>query len=58
MRHYDPAENWAEWEVVARPAIGWTWRSSFIGVAFAGITLFLGVMFIQRGEAVFIYFKF
>ena len=26
--------------------------------SFAGVTLFLGVMFIQRGQAIFLYFNF
>jgi alginate O-acetyltransferase complex protein AlgI len=58
MRRFNPAANWAEWSCTASPAIRWSWRASPAGLVFAGITLFLGVMFIQRGEAVFIYFNF
>jgi D-alanyl-lipoteichoic acid acyltransferase DltB (MBOAT superfamily) len=58
MRRFNPAANWAEWKTVAQPAIRWTWRASPAGVLFAGMALFLGVIFIQRGEAVFIYFNF
>lgn len=58
MGRFDPAYNWREWRRVAPPAIPWTWRPSPSGLAFAGVALFLGVMFIQRGQAVFLYFNF
>jgi alginate O-acetyltransferase complex protein AlgI len=58
MGRFDPAQNWREWRDAARPPIRWTWRPSFPGLAFAAAVLFLGVMFIQRGQAVFLYFKF
>jgi len=57
MGRFDPAQNWREWRDAARPPIRWTWRPSFPGVAFAAAVLFLGVMFIERGQAVFLYFK-
>ena len=58
MGRFDPAYNWREWRDVARPPIAWTWRPNLAGLAFAAVTLFLGVMFIQRGQAVFLYFNF
>ena len=38
--------------------LSWTWTPNWAGLLFAGVTLFLGVMFIQRGQAVFLYFNF
>ena len=58
MGRFDPAVNWREWRDVARPPIRWTWAPSPLGLVFAGITLFLGVAFIERGQSVFIYFNF
>ena len=58
MRRFDPAYNWKEWRDVARPPVSWTWTPSLAGLVFAGVTLFLGLMFIQRGQAVFLYFNF
>jgi D-alanyl-lipoteichoic acid acyltransferase DltB (MBOAT superfamily) len=58
MGRWDPALNWREWRDVGRPAVSWSWRPSPAGLAFAGAVLFMGVMFIQRGRAVFIYFNF
>ena len=58
MGRFDPAHNWSEWREVAQPPIRWTWRPSMIGLVFAGVVLFVGVMFIQRGQAIFLYFNF
>jgi D-alanyl-lipoteichoic acid acyltransferase DltB (MBOAT superfamily) len=58
MRRFDPALNWREWRTVAPALLRWTWRPSTAGVVFAGVVLCLGVVFIQRGQAVFIYFNF
>jgi alginate O-acetyltransferase complex protein AlgI len=58
MGRFEPAYNWREWRSVAEPAIAWTWRPSTIGLLLAGGTLFLGIMFIQRGQAIFLYFNF
>lgn len=58
MRRFDPAYNWSEWADVARARFDWTWRPTTAGILFAGIALFLGVIFIQRGQAVFLYFNF
>jgi D-alanyl-lipoteichoic acid acyltransferase DltB (MBOAT superfamily) len=58
MGLFDPALNWREWRDVARAPLAWTWRPSPAGVAFAAVALFMGVMFIQKGRAVFIYFNF
>jgi alginate O-acetyltransferase complex protein AlgI len=58
LRRFNPAGNWEEWKDAAPALIRWSWRASPAGLLFAGATLFLGVIFIQRGEAVFIYFNF
>jgi D-alanyl-lipoteichoic acid acyltransferase DltB (MBOAT superfamily) len=58
MRRFEPASDWAEWRNSFPSIIQWTWRPSTLGLAFAGLTLFLGVMFVQRGQAVFLYFNF
>ncbi len=58
MGRFQPASNWAEWRDVGRSAIPWSWKPSPAGLAFAAAALFLGVMFIQSGRAVFLYFNF
>jgi alginate O-acetyltransferase complex protein AlgI len=58
MRRFDPAYNWADWKNVAPAAFAWTWKPNATGLAFAGTALFLGIMFIQRGQAIFLYFNF
>ena len=58
MGRFDPALNWREWRDVAQPPLRWSWSPSPIGLAFAGVTLFLGVAFIERGQSTFLYFNF
>ncbi len=58
MARFDPAENWREWRTAARPPLPWTWKPTTGGLVFAGAVLFFGLMFIQRGQAAFLYFKF
>ena len=58
MGRFDPAWNWSEWRDVACPPIRWSWSPSPLGLIFAGVTLFLGVAFIERGQTVFLYFNF
>jgi len=58
MRRFDPAYNWKEWRDVAPALLSWTWKPNSAGLVFAGVVLFLGIMFIQRGQAVFLYFNF
>jgi alginate O-acetyltransferase complex protein AlgI len=58
MARFDPACNWSEWSKVAPPLVQWTWRPNTVGLLLAGIVLFIGVMFIQRGQAIFLYFNF
>ena len=58
MGRFDPAYNWKEWRSVARSPIRWTWKPNAAGLIFAGVTLFLAIMFIQRGKAIFLYFNF
>jgi alginate O-acetyltransferase complex protein AlgI len=58
MRRFAPAFNATEWVDVAPAMLSWTWTPNLAGLLFAGVTLFLGVMFIQRGQAIFLYFNF
>lgn len=58
MGHFDPAYNWKDWKATARAPLHWTWKPNTFGIVFAGVALFFGIMFIQRGEAVFLYFNF
>jgi alginate O-acetyltransferase complex protein AlgI len=58
MGRFDPAHNWREWRDVGRAPLHWTWKPSAAGLVFAGLVLFLGVIFIERGRAVFLYFNF
>jgi D-alanyl-lipoteichoic acid acyltransferase DltB (MBOAT superfamily) len=58
MRRFDPAYNWRDWKDVARAPLDWTWKPSMSGLIFAGVVLFLGIMFVQRGQAIFLYFNF
>jgi len=58
MGRFDPAWNWRDWRNVARAPLSWTWTPNAAGLVFAGTALFLGIMFIQRGKAVFLYFNF
>lgn len=58
LGRFDPALNWREWRDVALPPISWSWSPSPSGLIFAGVVLFLGVAFIERGESVFLYFNF
>ena len=58
LRRFDPAHNAAKWVEVAPAPLPWVWRPNATGLIFAGVTLFLGIIFIQRGQAVFLYFNF
>ncbi len=58
MAKFRPAVNAAEWSGVNHPLLTWRWRPTLPGVAFTGLALFFGIMFIQRGQAVFLYFNF
>jgi len=58
MGRFDPAYNWKEWRAIGRPPIRWTWKPNLLGLTLAGVALFLGVVFIDRGRAVFLYFNF
>lgn len=58
MRRYDPAYNWREWADVAPARLDWSWTPSPTGIVLAGLTLFIAIVFIQRGNAVFLYFNF
>lgn len=58
MSRFDPAYGWLEWRDVAPPLIRYTWRPNAVGLLLAGVTLFFGIMFIQRGQVIFLYFNF
>jgi alginate O-acetyltransferase complex protein AlgI len=58
MRRYSPVFEWEKWRQVALPAISWQWRLASLPAIATGVIFCLGVVFIMRGEARFIYFKF
>jgi alginate O-acetyltransferase complex protein AlgI len=58
MSRFNPAYNWEEWRQVARAPLAWTWKPDLAGLVFAAAALVAGVLMIQRGEAVFLYFNF
>lgn len=58
MRRFEPACNWAEWRDAFPAPFQWTWKPTTLGLTFVSLTLFLGVIFVQRGQAVFLYFNF
>lgn len=58
MARFRPAVDYARWAGVNVAPLPWRWRPDGAGLAFAGVLLFLAVMFIQRGQAVFLYFNF
>jgi hypothetical protein len=58
MGRYRPAINWPTWASVAPAILSWRWKPTPLGFAFAGLVFFFGVEFVQRGQAVFLYFNF
>lgn len=58
MGSFDPAWNWRDWRDVGKAPLPWTWKPNTAGLLFAGGALFIAIMFIQRGQAVFLYFNF
>ncbi|MFZ4746168.1 MAG: MBOAT family O-acyltransferase [Sphingomonas sp.] len=58
MARFEPAFNWREWANVAPSRLNWVWVPSTTGIILAGLALFIGIEFIQRGQAVFLYFNF
>ena len=58
MAAFRPAVDFAQWRGVNQPPLMWHWRRNPAGIALTGVLLFLGVMFIQRGQAIFLYFNF
>lgn len=55
---YCPAVNWRQWRAVAPSLVTYRWRPDLVGIIGAGAVLFVALAFIQRGEAVFLYFNF
>jgi len=58
MSRFNPAYNWREWNGIAPPIFSWNWRPTTLGLMLSGAVLFFGVAFIERGQAVFLYFNF
>ena len=58
MQRYRPAVNWSKWRSVGQPMFAWRWRPKLPKLAYAGITLSLGIIFIERGSKIFVYFNF
>lgn len=58
MRRFRPAYNAREWVDVSPPVIRYVWRPDAKGLVFASLVLLLGILFIQRGQAIFLYFNF
>lgn len=58
MGRYRPVLNWKKWHTVAPAPIRLQWRPTLSWAIFTGVTLFVAVMFISRGETEFIYFNF
>jgi alginate O-acetyltransferase complex protein AlgI len=58
MGRFDPAYNWHEWRDVALPPLRWTWKPNVAGLTFAGGALISGILLIQRGASIFLYFNF
>ena len=58
MSRFRPAVNFGTWAGVSEPPLMWRWRPTAAGIVFAGVALFAGVTFIQRGQAIFLYFNF
>jgi alginate O-acetyltransferase complex protein AlgI len=58
LGRFDPAYNWREWSDVGHAPLAWTWRPNTAGLLFAAAAFLLGVLFIERGRAVFLYFNF
>lgn len=58
MTRFRPAVNWHQWHDQSPAPVMWRWRPTPAGLAFIGVTLFLSVALIQRGQAIFLYFNF
>lgn len=58
MGRFDPAYNWREWRDVAPAPLRWTWKPDAAGLVFAAGALLAGLLLIQRGRAIFLYFNF
>ena len=55
---FRPAINWGLWRSEDRAPLPWRWRPTPAGLGFTSIALCLGIIFIQKSEAIFIYFNF
>ena len=58
MARWDPAYNWKDWRDAAPAPIRWTWKPDAAGLAFVAVALISGILLIQRGRAIFLYFNF
>jgi hypothetical protein len=58
MSRFHPAYNWNECHDVSPSLVSRVWKPNDIGFIAAGVVLFFGVIFVERGEVIFPYFKF
>ena len=58
MGRYSPILDWKKWQDVAVPAVQLQWRPTAFWAIYTGLTLFLAVSFLSRGQTEFIYFNF
>ncbi len=55
---FTPALEWTRWRGVSPPAVKLTWRPTWWWSLAVGVVLFLGLAYIARGGASFVYFNF
>ncbi len=58
MSNFRPATNFPEWAGINTPPLMWRWRPTTLGLFFIATVFFAGLMMVQRGQAVFLYFNF
>ena len=58
MGRYRPILHWARWKNVAPATLQFQWRPNLFWALYTGGVLFLGLIFILRGQSEFIYFNF
>lgn len=58
MAQFDPVLEWKKWRKSAASPMRLEWRMTSAHAALAALIFFLGVAFIMRGSAKFIYFNF
>ena len=58
MRRYGPALDSASWIPVSLVPRSMSWRPSVLWAGATALTLYLGIIFVMRGQSEFIYFNF